>query len=89
MSATAIGELEPRRRATMAGEILSVVAYELPWVRTDAEVGDGTGVVVLRFMGRAEVPGLVPGRHIVAEGTPGLRNGVLVVHNPLYQFVAG
>jgi hypothetical protein len=73
----------------MSGEILSVVSYELPWVRTDAEIGDGTGLVVLRFMGRSEVPGLVPGRHIVADGTPGLRNGVLVVHNPLYQFVAG
>jgi hypothetical protein len=89
VSATAIGDLEPRRRATVAGEILSIVSQELPWVRTDAEIGDGTGVVVLRFMGRAEVPGLVPGRRIVAEGTPGLRNGVLVVHNPLYQFVAG
>lgn len=89
MKVTAIGDLEPRRRATVSGEILSVVAYELPWVRTDAELSDGTGVVVLRFMGRAEVPGLLPGRCIVAEGTPGLRNGILVVHNPLYQFVAG
>lgn len=89
MNVTAIGDLEPRRRATVAGEVLSVVALELPWVRTDAELGDGTGVVVLRFMGRAEVPGLSAGRRIVAEGTPGVRNGVLVIHNPLYQFVAG
>ena len=89
MSITASGDLEPRRRATMSGEILSVVSHELPWVRTDAEVDDGTGVVVLRFMGRALVPGLDSGRHIVADGTPSVRDGVLVVLNPLYQFVAG
>ncbi len=89
MSVTAIGELEPRRRATVSGEVLSVVSSERPWVRTDVELGDGTGVVVLRFVGRAEVPGLVPGVRIVADGTPGGRNGKLVVHNPLYEFVAG
>ena len=86
---TAIGDLEPRRRATVVGNVLSVMALKLPWVRTDAEVGDGTGVVVLRFMGRAAVPGLSPGRRIVAEGTPGLRDGVLVIPNPRYEFVNG
>jgi hypothetical protein len=86
---TAIGELEPRRRARVTGEILSVVSYERPWVRTDVRLGDGTGVVVLRFMGRAAVAGLTAGRVMIAEGTPGFRDGVLVIHNPLYEFVAG
>ena len=89
MIATAIGDLEPRRRATVSGEVLSVASYELPWIRTDADLGDGSGVVVLRFMGRAEVPGLVAGRRILAEGTPSVRSGVPVIHNPLYEFVAG
>jgi hypothetical protein len=89
VNATAIGELEPRRRARVSGEILSVVSYEHPWVRTDAELGDGTGVVLLRFMGRAAVPGLTAGRRVVAEGTPGVRDGALVIHNPLYEFAAG
>lgn len=89
MSATAIGELEPRRRATVSGEILSVVSYELPWVRTDAELGDGTGAVVLRFIGRHEIPGLLPGRRVVVHGTPAIRDGLLVIQNPLYEFEAG
>ena len=89
MIATAIGELEPRRRATVSGELMSVASYELPWVRTDAELGDGTGVVLLRFIGRNVVPGLVPGRRIVVRGTPAVRNGVLVIDNPLYEFGAG
>ena len=86
MSTTAIGKLEPRRRTTISGEILSVVSYELPWVRTDVELGDDSGVVLLRFMGRADVPGLVPGRRIIVEGTPTDRDGVLTIHNPLYEF---
>ncbi len=73
----------------MSGEVLSVAAHESPWVRTDAELGDGTGVVVLRFVGRAEVPGLSAGRRMVVHGTPALRAGVLVIHNPLYEFDAG
>jgi hypothetical protein len=89
VNATAIGELEPRRRARVTGEILSVVSYERPWIRTDIGLGDGTGVVILRFMGRASVPGLCAGRRIVAEGTPAVRDGALVIHNPLYVFVAG
>jgi hypothetical protein len=89
VNATAIGELEPRKRARVSGEILSVVSYERPWVRTDVELGDGTGVVTLRFMGRAAVPGFIARRRIVAEGTAGVRDGTLVIHNPLYEFVAG
>jgi hypothetical protein len=89
VNATAISELEPRRRATVSGELISVVSYEVPWVRTDAELGDGTGVVHLRFIGRSVVPGLVPGRRVIAEGTPAVRNGVLVIDNPLYEFGAG
>ena len=86
---TAIGDLEPRRRATVSGMVLSVVARRSPWVHTDVELSDGSGAVVLRFVGRTEVPGVSVGRRIVAEGTPGVHDGVLVIPNPLYEFVAG
>lgn len=89
MTSIPIGNLEPRKRATVSGEIIPVVSYGLPWVRTDAELGDGTGTVVLRFMGRLEVPGLVAGRRVVVEGTPGDRRGLLVIRNPLYELAAG
>lgn len=57
MSPSAIGSLEPRRRATVAGEIRAVSSYERPYQRTEVEVDDGTGVVVLRFVGRTHIPG--------------------------------
>lgn len=86
MTPTAIAAVEPRRRTTVRGEVVSVVSYERPWVRTDAEIADGTGSLLLRFSGRAAVPGLVAGRWIQAEGTPACRRGVLVMLNPLYSF---
>jgi hypothetical protein len=86
---TAIGGLVPRRRSTVAGEVVKVVSYRRPWVRTDVELSDGSGVLVLRFMGRSGVPGLEPGRCVTASGTPGLVRGALVILNPRYEFVAG
>jgi hypothetical protein len=86
-SATAIAALVPRQRAAVRGMVISVVSYRLPWVRTDVELSDGTGAVLLRFMGRAELPGLAMGRCVLAEGTPALERGLLLMRNPLYSFV--
>jgi hypothetical protein len=84
---TAIGALVPRQRSRVAGEIESVVSYERPWVRTDAALVDGTGSLVLRFMGRAGVPGIAAGARLVAEGTPAIEQGMLLMRNPLYSLV--
>jgi hypothetical protein len=85
MTATAIAAVAPRQRTKVCGEIVSVVSYERPWVRTDAEVTDGTGRLLLRFLGRSAIPGLVTGSQIVAQGTPGFIRGALVMLNPRYS----
>jgi hypothetical protein len=85
VSPTAIASLEPRRRATAAGDIRAVTSYEQPYLRTEVELDDGTGVLRLRFVGRTEVPGLAPGRRMVAEGTPAIAPTGLVMLNPLYR----
>jgi len=72
----------------VAGELQSVVSFERPWVRNDAVLGDGTGALVLRFMGSAAVPGTVDACRLVAEGTPALECGVLLMCNPLYSFAS-
>jgi hypothetical protein len=84
---TAIGALVPLRRAKVAGEIVSVKVHEHPWLSTDVELSDGTGVVVLRFLGRSGVPGFEPGRRVAAVGTPGRDKGALVILNPRYTFL--
>jgi hypothetical protein len=58
---------------------------ELPSVHTDAAISDGTGWLILRFFGRRSVPGIEPGRDVVAEGTPGVVQGDLVMLNPVYS----
>jgi hypothetical protein len=83
---TAIAALVPRHRSRVAGKVESVTSYQRPWVRTDAVLGDGTGSLLVRFMGRSGVPGMVAGTLVVAEGTPGLVRGVLLMRNPLYSF---
>jgi hypothetical protein len=83
---TAIAALVPRHRSRVAGKVESVTSYQRPWVRTDAVLVDGTGSLILRFMGRSGVPGMVAGSRVVAEGTPGLVRGELLMRNPLYSF---
>jgi hypothetical protein len=69
------------------GEVVSMASYERPWIRTDVEISDGTGTLLLRFMGRAAVPGFVTGCRVVAEGTPGFVHGALVMINPRYSLI--
>jgi hypothetical protein len=83
---TAISAVVPRRRASVAGRITRVRQFRRPWVRFDVELSDGTGTLILRFMGRSRVPGMESGRYVAAEGTPALEHGVLIVRNPRYTF---
>ena len=86
MNTTAIAAVVLRRRNTVRGEIVSVASFQRPSVRTDARISDGTGELVLRFVGRASVPGLVEGQRVIAQGTPGRTEGTVVMLNPLYSF---
>jgi hypothetical protein len=88
VTTTAIAAVALRRRNTVRGEIVSVASYWRPWMRTDAVVRDGTGMLLLRFVGRASVPGLAVGRCVIAQGTPGPVRGEVVMVNPLYSFVS-
>lgn len=82
----AISSAVPRRRTTLRGEVRSVTCSATPFVRTDATISDGTGVLRLRFVGRLSIPGLEVGRSLVVDGTPALIDGDLVMLNPLYSF---
>jgi hypothetical protein len=66
---------------------MSVSQYVRPWARVDVVVGDGSGTMTLRFMGRTAVPGMRAGRQLQVEGTPAIVRGVIVMLNPLYEFM--
>jgi hypothetical protein len=86
VTTTAIAAVVPRQRVRVCGTVKSVSKHQLPWVRTDVEISDGTGTIVLRFLGRSSVAGVGAGCEVVAEGTPRRDGTMLVMLNPLYSF---
>ena len=72
----------------LAGQVVSASASVQPWVRFDVILGDGTGTIILRFLGRTVVPGMSSGRQVRVEGTPSLIGDALVMLNPIYEFIA-
>jgi len=80
----AVADLQPRSRAVLSGRVRAVEVRIGP--RFEVELDDGTGVVVLRWLGRDAVPGIEVGAEIVAEGTVLVDGGRPLLLNPLYRF---
>ncbi|HET9691988.1 MAG TPA: amino acid permease [Acidimicrobiales bacterium] len=84
-----IRSLQPRQRAKVAGRIRSLTVQ--PWGSTatlECVIDDGHGRLVVAFLGRRQIAGLVPGARISVEGTVSQRKGRLTMTNPDYEFVA-
>ncbi|MDR0989789.1 MAG: OB-fold nucleic acid binding domain-containing protein [Propionibacteriaceae bacterium] len=80
-----IASVQARRRLDSRGQISAtqVVAHPSgPWF--EATLTDGSGAVTLVWMGRADVPGVTPGRHLRVRGRLAPDRGRLVVFNPDY-----
>jgi hypothetical protein len=84
---TTLSAVVPRVRVSVAGRIIAARAYRRPWMWLDVELGDGTGTIILRFVGRTAIPGMSPGRRVGAEGMPSAQGGALFMLNPHYIFV--
>ena len=54
----------------------------------EAHVSDGTGEVLVRFMGRRAISGLGLGTKIVVEGVLGEQHGAVVMLNPRLELTA-
>ena len=71
---------------TVTGRLRSVVFTPRDTVATvDAELYDGSGSVHLVFLGRSRIPGIEPGRALVARGRLAEQHGVKVIFNPWYE----
>lgn len=53
----------------------------------EAELFDGTGVIMVVWLGRRRIAGVVPGRSVQVEGRIGLQDGVRVLYNPRYELI--
>lgn len=85
-----ISRVRPRELVTVSGAVvaLSNPPEDAPASLT-AQLHDGTGTLGLVFMGRREIPGIVPGRRLVAHGRAAEHAGRLVLYNPTYELLTG
>jgi hypothetical protein len=54
----------------------------------EAELYDGSGTVLLVWLGHRRIAGITPGREITACGRLGTRGGERVMFNPRYELIA-
>ena len=81
-----IVDARPRTRVIVTGAIVSteqVRIGEAPNYR--CEIDDGTGVIAVLFLGRANVPAFIAGARCTVEGTAQKDDKGLVVWNPIYR----
>ena len=94
--AYSVADVVPRCRTALSGAIVSVSTHRGTSERLlqsgggvwmDALLDDGTGVLLLRWLGRDSVPGVVKGAQLVVEGTVSSSpDGLPLLLNPLYRF---
>jgi RecG-like helicase len=78
-----IAEAPSRERVRIAGIIRRMTVFPMKDNESlEAHVSDGTGEVVIRFMGRRSIAGLGLGSKIVVEGVLGEHHGAVHMLNP-------
>lgn len=71
---------------TVTGRLKSVVYLPEGNAPTlEAELFDGSGSVVLIWLGRRQIPGIEPGRTLTARGRIADNAGRSVIYNPWYE----
>jgi hypothetical protein len=79
-------ELSDRSRVTVAGTLRNVTVRPRAGVPAlEAEMYDGSGTVVLTFLGRRRIPGIEPGRSVIAHGLVTEKAGHRMMYNPRYE----
>lgn len=84
-----IAECPDRERVCVAG-VLRTVTFR-PRGGTpalEADLWDGTGSVAVVWLGRREIGGIQPGRHIKLRGRITRLGGHRAIYNPIYELLA-
>jgi RecG-like helicase len=81
--AVPIGEAHPRERVKIAGVIRRLTVFPMQDNESlEVVVSDGTGEVLVQFMGRRAIRGLTLGTRVVVEGVIGVQHGRAHMMNP-------
>lgn len=77
-----------RRPCVIQGRLKRTIAVkDLQGPSFECVLDDNTGSVVLVFLGRRPVPGMLPGAVLLVQGTPGILDDRTAMINPLYEFL--
>lgn len=86
LGATPVAELRRRERVTVAGTLRTVTLRPRAGVPAlVADLYDGSGSVSLVWLGRRQIPGIDPGRSVVAHGRITVDDEQCVIYNPRYE----
>jgi hypothetical protein len=76
----------PRIRGRFEGEVTRLRVQPEAGVRTlELQLADGSGRLVVLFMGRRSIPGVECGTRLLIEGTPVAGERGLMLYNPAYE----
>jgi hypothetical protein len=86
IGATQVADLPARERVVVAGTLRTVTLRPRAGVPAlVAELYDGSGTMSLVWLGRRQIPGIDPGRSIVARGRVTYDHEQPVIFNPRYE----
>ena len=86
LGGTPVKQCGDRARVCIAGQIKSVTLKPVGGVPAlEADVYDGEESVTLVFLGRRSIPGIEPGRVLVARGRMSREDGRSLIFNPGYD----
>ena len=86
LGGTPVAACRDREPVCVAGQIRAVKLRPVGGVPAlEAEVFDGDDTVSLVFLGRRSIPGVEPGRTLVAHGRIRREEGRAIIYNPRYD----
>ncbi|MFL6240094.1 MAG: OB-fold nucleic acid binding domain-containing protein [Actinomycetes bacterium] len=86
LGGTPVADCRDREPVCVAGQIRAVTLRPVGGVPAlEAELYDGDDTVSLVFLGRRNIPGIEPGRMIVAHGRLRREDSRALIYNPRYE----
>ena len=86
LGATPVAELSDRARVAVVGTLRTVTLRPRAGVPAlVAELYDGSGTMCVVWLGRRQIPGIDPGREILARGLVTFDDGRPTMYNPRYE----
>jgi hypothetical protein len=87
-ASTRIADAPDRERVRLRGTLRTVTLRPRGGVPAlEAELADGSGVLLVVWLGRRRIAGIAPGRAIQIEGRIGSAEGSRIMYNPRYELI--